>query len=473
MNFGELLQGISAKSLPVTGIEHDSRRVRPGVVFVCISGRRFDGHSFAEQAVVAGASFVVGERYLSLPNYVQVENSRRALAELAYAYYGDHSQRLQPIGITGTNGKSTTCHLIASLLNQGGVPTATIGTLGVFFPEDRRIETTVNTTPDAVELARIFSRLQEQGAQRVALEVSSQATDQERVWGINFAGIIFTNLTQDHLDYHKTFEAYFEAKRRLFLLPHRQTVINIDDPYGQRLAAEFPGGYTISLRQPARIQAHKVDVTEEGMSFVLHIDGRTEPVAMPLHGIYNLYNLLSALGGIACLDLDPFDFLEGVSNLTLPKGRWEVVGQSPTVIVDYAHTPDSMEQVLSHARRIARGRVITLFGCTGNRDREKRPLMGEVASRHSEFVILSNDNPEGEDPEAIAKEALVGISKPHLVELDREKAIAAAIEMANPDDVVLILGKGHEETIDFGQHSLPFSDVAVARRYWEQKCKSL
>ena len=208
------------------------------------------------------------------------------------------------------------------------------------------------------------------------------------------------------------------------------------------------------------------------MSFVLHIDGRTEPVAMPLHGIIT-YITCYLPRRYSVLDLDPFDFLEGVSNLTLPKGRWEVVGQSPTVIVDYAHTPDSMEQVLSHARRIARGRVITLFGCTGNRDREKRPLMGEVASRHSEFVILSNDNPEGEDPEAIAKEALVGISKPHLVELDREKAIAAAIEMANPDDVVLILGKGHEETIDFGQHSLPFSDVAVARRYWEQKCKSL
>jgi UDP-N-acetylmuramoyl-L-alanyl-D-glutamate--2,6-diaminopimelate ligase len=469
VEFAELLQGIRSGAIKVEGIYQDSRRMRPGGVFVCIQGPNVDGHDFAAQVLAAGAAWIVGERDLSYANYLRVDDSRAALADLAYAFYGEPARTIQQIGITGTNGKSTTCHLLASLLNAQRVPAATIGTLGVFFPEDRQLERTVNTTPNALEMARLLRRLQDEGARVAAVEVSSIALDQDRALGMDFAGVIFTNLTQDHLDYHHTFENYFQAKRRLFTLPHRVGIINIDDPYGARLAEEFPASLTISTLQSARIQAREITFNQSGFRFLLDIDGRTAWLNTPLAGMHNVYNLLSALGGLISLGEDPFAYLDNVARLSLPKGRWEVIGTEPTVIIDYAHTPDSMEQVLSHARRIARGRVITVFGCTGNRDRGKRPLMGEIASRYSEFVVLSNDNPEDEDPEAIAREALRGIYKPHLLQLDREKAIEAAINMAEADDLVLVLGKGHEDTIQIGKTSIPFSDAAVARRYWERR----
>ncbi len=400
-------------------------------------------------------------------DYVQVPDGRAALADLAYAFYGQHGQDVKLVGITGTNGKSTTCHLIASLLNWGGLPAATVGTLGVFYPEDCRLETTQNTTPDALEMARLLAKLRMAGVKATAVEISSIALEQDRARGMDFSGVVFTNLTQDHLDYHGTFENYFQAKRKLFTLPHQWRMINIDDPYGARLAGEFPGSLTFSTMQPATIQAQQVTVKDSGFSFQLSMDGQLAPVNTPLAGMHNLYNLLSAFGAIKSVGHDPFDYLGAVPYLTLPKGRWEVIGRAPTVIVDYAHTPDGMEQVLQHAKRIAKGQVITVFGCTGNRDRGKRPLMGEIASRYSEYVVLSNDNPEDEDPAAIAAETLPGIYKPHMVELDREKAIAAAVNMAGPDDLVLILGKGHEEGMTIGRKVIPFSDAAVARRYWE------
>lgn len=473
MNFAELVAGIASGQITVSGIEHDSRRLRPGVVFVCVVGQRFDGHLFAEQALAAGAAFVVGERSLAYPNYVQVANGRQALADLAYAYYGDHSQTLQQIGITGTNGKSTTCHLLASLLNRASIATGIIGTLGVFLPQDHLLEETHNTTPDAVVMARLLAKLKQQGAKVVTMEMSSMALDQERARNLNFAGVIFTNLTQDHLDYHKTMEAYFQAKKRLFQLPHQQAVINIDDPYGRRLAAEHPNCLTVSLTRPARIRASEVEIRADGLSFLLEIDGRKERLSAPLYGEYNLYNLLFALGGIACLNLDPFAFLDGIPHLTLPEGRWTVIGHSPTVIVDYAHTPDGFEQVLKLARKIAKGKVITIFGCNGNRDREKRPIMADVVSRYSDFIVLTSDNPAWEAPEAIAAETLPGIHAPHLVELDREKAIAAALEQAGADDLVLVLGRGHEVPFNCGEYSYPFYDPEVAQRYWEKRHRSL
>lgn len=438
-------------------------------MFVCKAGERVDGHDFAAQVLATGAAWIIGERDLPYSNYIRVDSSTQALADLAYAFYGDTSDKLKQIGVTGTNGKSTTCHLIASLLNHGGVSTATIGTLGVFLPEDRKVGETVNTTPDSLEMARILAALYKQEAKVVGVEISSISLEQDRARGMNFAGVVFTNLTQDHLDYHKTFESYFQAKRKLFLMPHEHAVINIDDPYGARLAEEFKDALTISTMRAARIQARKIMISHDGFSFELEIDGRREQVETPLAGLHNLYNLLSALGGIISVGQDPFRFLRGIPCLTLPKGRWEVIGTAPTVIVDYAHTPDGMEQVLQHARRIAKGQVITLFGCTGNRDREKRPIMGEIASRYSEYVVLSNDNPEDEDPETIARETLKGIYKPHLVQLDREKAIEAAISMAGPEDVVLVLGKGHEDTLKIGKASIPFSDAAIAKRCWERR----
>lgn len=469
MEFRQLVEAIRSREIEVAGVCHDSRQVKPGYVFVCKKGERVDGHNFAGQALVAGASYIIGERPLLYENYIQVDDSQHALADLAYAFYGDHSQELKQIGVTGTNGKSTTCHLIASLLNHGGFPTATVGTLGVFFPETKLVEKTINTTPDALELARTMAMLREQGARAVAVEISSIALDQDRALGMSFGGAIFTNLTQDHLDYHKTFEAYFQAKRRLFTLPHEVGIINIDDPYGARLAAEFPEAITISTMRPATIRATDITVSHEGFKFVLDVKGEQAQIATPLAGMHNLYNLLSAFGAIIAVEEDPLEYIKGVPSLTLPRGRWEIIGYEPTVIVDYAHTPDGMEQVLSHAKRIARGRVITLFGCTGNRDREKRPLMGEIASRYSEYVVLTNDNPEDEDPEQIARETLRGINKPYLLQLDREKAIEAAINLARPSDVVLVLGKGHEDTIVIGKTAIPFSDAAVARRYWERR----
>lgn len=473
MDFAALVDGIVNGQIKVSGIEHDSRRLRPGVVFVCIVGQHFDGHLFADQAIAAGAAYLVGEKNLPYTNYVQVPQSRMALADLAYAYYGNHSQFLKQIGITGTNGKSTTCHLLASLLNRNRVATGIIGTLGVFFPETQLLEEAHNTTPDAVVMARLLARLRQQGAQVVTMEMSSMALQQERARNLDFAGIIFTNLTQDHLDYHQTMESYFQAKRKLFSLPHQQAVINIDDPYGRRLAAEHPDSLTVSLTRPARISSSEVDIRTDGLSCLLDIDGRQERLTAPLYGEHNLYNLLFALGGIMCLDLDPFDFLSGIPHLTLPEGRWTVVGQSPAVIVDYAHSPDSFDQVLKLGRKITRGKLITVFGCNGNRDREKRPLMGEIASRYSDYIILTSDNPAWESAENITAETLPGIHVSHLIELDREKAIAAAVEYATADDLVLILGRGHEIPFNCGEYSFPFYDPEVAKRYWEKRHASL
>ncbi|NLW16179.1 MAG: UDP-N-acetylmuramoyl-L-alanyl-D-glutamate--2,6-diaminopimelate ligase, partial [Firmicutes bacterium] len=252
-----------------------------------------------------------------------------------------------------------------------------------------------------------------------------------------------------------------------------QAVINIDDPYGRRLADEHPDSWTVSFCRPARIRASEIDIRADGLNFLLDIDGRKQRLSAPLCGEHNLYNLLFALGGIACLDLDPFDFLEGVPHLTLPEGRWMVIGNSPTVVVDFAHSPDSFEQVLKLASRVAKGKIITVFGCTGNRDRKKRPIMGEIVSRYSQFTVLTTDSPGGEDPELITAETLPGIHIPYLVEHDREKAIAAAIEMAEVDDLVLILGRGHEAIFDYGAYTIPLYDPEVARRCWEKRHRNL
>lgn len=469
MNFAELRQAIASGSLSPSGIEHDSRLVKPGSIFVCIAGRHFDGHDFIKQVFAAGASFVVGEQPLSYENYIRVPNSRQALADLAYAYYGDYSQSLRQIGVTGTNGKSTICHLLSILLNKADVPTGIIGTLGVFSPENELLEEMHSTTPDAVGMARRLALLHQVGAQVVAMEISSMALDQQRANNLNFAGIVFSNLTQDHLDYHITMENYYQAKRQLFLLPHGQAVINIDDPYGRRLVAEFPNSLTVSLKGPATITASEIVIGASGLSFCLDIGGRSTLIEAPLAGEFNLYNLLLSFGAILCLGLDPFMFLDGVAHLTLPEGRWQIIGHSPTVIVDFAHSPDSFLQVLQLARQLTQGSILTVFGCNGERDREKRPIMGDIASRYSECLFLSSDNPAGESEEAIMEEILQGVHAPHQVIFDREKAIAAAIAQAKKDDIVLILGRGHEVPFNCGEYSFPFYDPDVARRYWQMR----
>lgn len=472
MVFTQLMQALADGSIAATGLAHDSRLVTPGSIFVCLRGHKFDGHNFAEEAAAAGAAFIVGEDDLALSNYVRVADSRQALADLAYAFYGHPNRALRLVGVTGTNGKSTTCHLLASLLNKKHIPTGLVGTLGIFLPQDKRLEEIAYTTPDPVQMARLLARLRQEGARVVAMELSSMALDQRRSLNLDFEAVVFTNLTQDHLDYHQTMENYFQAKRQLLQLPYQRAVINIDDPYGSRLAQEAAHCITVSLEREALIQADRVQIAAEGISFLLKIKGREQPFSVPLHGRHNLYNLLTALGAAMALGQDPFSLLSDPSHLTLPEGRWTIIGHKPTVIVDYAHSPDSIEQVLKLARHIARGRIITLFGCNGDRDREKRPIMGAIVSKYSDFTVLSSDNPATEAPQAIANHVLRGIRGPHLVELDREKAIAAAVGMASGDDLVLILGRGHEVAFNCGAYSFPFYDPDKALHYWRLRQSS-
>ena len=483
MLLDKVIAGAPAGSghLEITGLTYDNRAVEPGTLFFCVPGFTRDGHDFAPDAIARGAVALVVERPLDLgvPE-VLVPSVRAAMAPAAAAFYGDPTATLQTVGVTGTNGKTTTAFLIHALLEADGRRTGLLGTVkSVIGGVERPVE---RTTPEAIDLQRTFREMLDGGDVACAMEVSSHALELRRADAIHFSAAVFTNLTQDHLDFHGTMEEYFQAKRRLFVDGRSgHAVINVDDPYGARLAAEVPGAVTFAVEHGATYRASEVQTGLGGSRFTLDgPDGVTE-LHSPLPGRFNVYNVLAAFAAVRAVGV-PVDVAAGaIETAGHVPGRFEPVdaGQEFAVLVDYAHTPDSLENVLLAARGLVdgavagprstgNGRVHVVFGCGGDRDRGKRPLMGEIATRLADRVIVTSDNPRSEDPEAIISEILVGTGPAVEHDVDRRTAINTAIGGARRGDVVVIAGKGHEQGQEFeGGHKLPFDDVTVAREALE------
>src|SRR5579862_7447824 len=486
MTFQNLLDGAEVLSLngnpDVGSVEYDSRRVKPGCAFVAMRGESFDGNRFIDQAIQAGAVAIITDSPAEKPRadvaWALVSHGRRALARISENFYKRPAERLAIIGITGTNGKSTTAFLIEAILTAAGRKSALIGTIeyhvaGKTYPAP-------HTTPEALELARFFQEAFGQGASDAVMEVSSHALAQQRIFGVPFDVAVFTNLTRDHLDYHKTMDEYFAAKRGLFegcgTDAPRVAVTNLDDEYGAKLVpfSRKHGSVVLTYGwDRGDFHAENVDITPRGTRFDLITPEEKLAIFSRLIGRVNVYNALAAAAACSARGCKSESIVGGISALTHVPGRFQRVdcGQPFTVVVDYAHTDDALRNLTALAREfVARGggsaRVITMFGCGGDRDRAKRPLMGEAAGKGSDFVVLTSDNPRSEDPRAIINDALVGLQKTgvkYSVEVDRRKAIALAIGEARPGDIVLLAGKGHEKVQVTREGSLPFDDVEVAR----------
>ena len=484
-------------SRPITGIAYDSRRVQPGHAFVALKGRHADGAAFIRQAIERGATGIVCEPPApvdaSVP-VVTVPDARLMLALLAAAFYRNPSEEMRVVGITGTNGKTTTAYLVAAIFEAAGVPCGLLGTVAYRIGGETREAT--RTTPEAPDVQGLLREMADQGCGACAMEVSSHALSLRRVDGMKFAAAVFTNLTRDHLDFHEDMEAYFAAKRRLFeLLPaEAPRVINLDDPRGQALVDLGGRPITYAINRAADVMPGPLRFSIDGLDFDVRTPHGAVHVRSKLLGRPNVYNILAAVSTATALDL-PFDAMErGLASLEGVPGRFELVSgarDDVTVVVDYAHTDDALRNLLETARPLARGRLITVFGCGGDRDRTKRPLMGAVAGRLSDLVVITSDNPRSEDPARIAEEILRGITpdtqafgrsapargnaggrgseradqrgQDVLAILDRREAIGTAIDMARAGDLVLIAGKGHEKYQVMGDRVIPFDDVAVAR----------
>ncbi len=468
----------------ITGLALDSRRVGPGNLFLAFPGERSDGRRFIDQAIAAGAAAVLCEaggpeavRGRPVP-VLQLAGLRRQCGEIAARFFGRPSRELSVIGVTGTNGKSTVTHLIATALSRrGGPPCGLIGTLG--HGAGAVEQPSSHTTPDAVELQSILAGLLARGCDSVALEVSSHALSQHRVAGIDFDLAVFTNLSRDHLDYHPDMAAYAAAKRQLFELPGlRQAVVNLDDPFGQDLWRQrrLPlTGYSLAGEPPAgRVLVGRIEQAGAGgLSLTLQLEGELARLHSPLLGRFNAANLLAAAGALAGLGLALEQATALLSGLTPPPGRMEpfTAAGRPLVVVDYAHTPDALAQALRTLRPLCQGRLWCLFGCGGERDTGKRPQMGAVAAGLADEVVLTSDNPRGEEPEAILAAIHAGIPAGFeaVSEIpDRAEAIAFALQRAAPGDVVLVAGKGHETCQEIGGRRRPFSDRALVRELLEE-----
>jgi UDP-N-acetylmuramoyl-L-alanyl-D-glutamate--2,6-diaminopimelate ligase len=467
----------------VTAVTYDSRRAIAGSVFVALRGLKADGVDFAAQAIARGAVLVVAEtprpETISTP-WIVVTDARLAIALLADRFYDHPSRRMQVIGVTGTNGKTTTAYLLASILDAAGLTAGLLGTvtyrLGVEEREASR------TTPEAPDVQQLLAEMIRQGCKSAVMEVSSHALALKRVDGMRFAAGIFTNLTRDHLDFHEDMENYFQAKRRLFeMLPDEAPgIINLDDPRGAALLEVSRTVMTFAINRAADVTPGPLSFTLSGLSFDLRTPRGTVRIDSPLVGRPNVYNILAAATTAVALGLPLDAVTSGVKALDGVPGRFEVVSapdDEVTVIVDYAHTDDALRNLLETARPLAPRRLVTVFGCGGDRDKTKRPLMGVVAARLSDVVVITSDNPRSEDPHRIIDEIKRGIPPSGqggrafdvLTVVDRRDAIERSVEQAEPGDVVLIAGKGHEKYQQIGDRVLPFDDGAIAREALQRR----
>ncbi len=498
MTFLELLYGaevlVQSGNPGIGGLGYDSRRIKPGDLFVAMRGESSNGNKFIDQAIAAGAVAIVTDSATEKPRpdvaWAQVSHGRRALARLSANFHKKPAERLAISGITGTNGKSTTAFLLESILAAADRKSALIGTIE--YHVAGKILPAPHTTPEALELNRILGEALGQGATEAVMEVSSHALEQQRVYGIPFNVAVFTNLTRDHLDYHHTMEEYFSSKQVLFegcgTEAPRAAVLNTDDEHGQKLVKiskkRSSEVFTYGLTK-GDFHSEKVEITPRGTRFDLITPEETIPLFSPLIGKVNVYNTLAAAGSAYARNCAPEFIAQGVAALARVPGRFERVDcQQPfTVVVDYAHTDDALRNLTALAREFVqqagqKGRVITVFGCGGDRDRAKRPLMGEAAGRGSDFVVLTSDNPRSEDPLAIINDAMVGLQRSgakYKTEPDRKAAITLAVGEANPGDIVLVAGKGHEKVQVTRDGSFPFDDAEVAQKILRQAgydCKS-
>ena len=457
-------------AVSISGLTYRSAEVRPGFLFFCVPGTKLDGHDFAAEALRGGAVAVLAERPLELPAAVAqvlVPSVRPAMGPVASAFYGRPSERMVLVGITGTNGKTTTTYILEEIFRAAGLVPGVIGTTGARV--DGSPVPIERTTPEAPDFHRLLADMLGRGVEAVAMEVSSHGLDQHRVGGARFACAVFTNLSQDHLDYHGTVEDYYRAKARLFTPEMSdRAAVNIDPAEGRRLVEEIGPSLpvlTYGTAEEADVRAAEVEVRSDGLSFVL--DGRE--VHSPLRGAFNVHNCLAALAAARQLGIEDDLAVRGVGALGGVPGRFEPVdaGQPFQVLVDYAHTPDSVENVLRAARRLAGpGRVLVVLGCGGDRDRGKRPLMGEAATRLADLSVITSDNPRSEDPLAIIGEIEPGARRGggrYVIEADRREAIRLALHEAKRGDVVVIAGKGHETGQEFADRTIPFDDRIVAR----------
>ncbi len=459
------LMGSGAPEVEISSLAYSSEGVEPGALFFCVRGFRADGHSYAPDAVERGAAALVCERPLGLgvPEVV-VSDARAAMGPAAARFFGEPTRDLRVVGITGTNGKTTTAFLVRAVLEHAGVRTGLLGT--VTSVVGGREEPVERTTPEAIDLEGVFRRMLAEGDDACVMEVSSHALQLGRAEGIRFAVRTFTNLTQDHLDFHSTMEEYFAAKRRLFDGPGA-SVVGVDDPWGRRLAGELGGeAVTYAIESPADYHARGVAFDATGSRFTCRTPDGTVDVEMRLPGLFNVENALAAIAVARSLGVALEDARDALAAAPRVPGRFEPVdeGQDFAVLVDYAHTPDSLENVLRAARTVAAGRLHVVFGAGGDRDRGKRPLMGRVVRRLADRVIVTSDNPRSEDPGAIARDILEGTGPGVELELDRRAAIARAVETAGPGEVVVVAGKGHEQGQEFaGGRKEPFDDREVVR----------
>jgi UDP-N-acetylmuramoyl-L-alanyl-D-glutamate--2,6-diaminopimelate ligase len=482
MTLGEILAGVRLKApltpllsqLDLQGLEYDSRRVQPGFLFFAFSGSRADGRQFAADAVSRGALAVASESPAphSFPRpWIELEHGRQALALAARNFYRQPDERIALTGITGTNGKTTTSYLIDAILSAAGKTTALVGTIEYHLAG--RVLPAVNTTPESLDLHRLLAELESAGGSHATMEVSSHALALGRVYGLHFHTAIFTNLTRDHLDFHHTMEDYFAAKQLLIsgagAPPPAWAVLNRDDEWCRRL--EIPRQTQVlwfGLGQGGTVRARHISSNLQGLRFEVQRRKERFMVESPLLGKINVYNILAACCAGMSYGFPAETIAAGIAQCRAVPGRFERIdeGQPFGVVVDYAHTDDALKNTIAVARGVALKRVITLFGCGGDRDRAKRPLMGQAAAENSDCVVLTSDNPRSEDPLAIMNDALVGIRRtdvPHVVEPDRATAIARAIKEARPGDIVILAGKGHETYQVLKDKTIAFDDREVAR----------
>lgn len=456
------------EDLEIQGLSDNSQTIKPGYVFICKKGDNNDGADYAAEAVNNGAAAIVSYRNLKDAEkpVIVADDLNKMTAELAKKYYFPGEKTFKLIGVTGTNGKTTVTHLVRDILNLQGNNVGIIGTNGIFLNHKKvGFETNTPTTPNPIELWKIFAKLQSMGVTHVLMEVSSHALVQKRVWGCDFDIGIFTNLTRDHLDFHKTFEEYKKAKAMLFPMC-KTSVINIDDSAGAEYYSKICGKkFSVGLHD-ADLEAAILKLGADGSEFILEYNGEKVRTKAPLCGRFNVYNMLSAAGACICMGMDLVQIAKALKNVVPVLGRMEKVdtGRDFSVIIDYAHTPDGLEKLIHTAKGFAKGRVITVFGCGGDRDKTKRSIMGEIAGKYSDYTIITSDNPRCENPMSIICDIYEGIRKTsgkYSIVPDRKMAIYNAISMAKKNDVILLAGKGQETYQIIGKSKSPFDEREI------------
>ena len=470
MKLSQIIQDIEIKKpitddVEITGIAYDSRSVKPGYLFVAIKGFETDGHKYIKSAIENGAAAIIGEEeHITDAIYVQAKNSRRALAQAAAAFYDHPERKLKIIGITGTNGKTTTTYLIRQILMLKGLRCDLIGTNQTIIGDEVRESS--RTTPESLDLFEIFSQMAQSGGEYVVMEVSSHSLFLDRVYGVTFETAVLTNITQDHLDFHETMQNYARAKAILFSMS-KSAAVNVDSDYKDIILENTTGRLTTyGLKEKADVRAENLKMSERGVIFDLLREGKVREMRLGIPGEFSVYNALAAICACENIGIDDSDIEKGLVLAKPVKGRIEVVHTNTpyTVIIDYAHSPDGLQNIISAVRGFAKKRIITVFGCGGNRDSAKRPIMGKIAEELSDIAVVTSDNPRCEVPSAIIEDILKGMKMDnHIVVENRREAIKKAMEIAQDGDIIILAGKGHETYQEIEHEKHHFDEREVVR----------